>query len=336
MIKVMIADDSAFMRYSIAEILKKAGMEVLYTAKNGLDLLQNIHLKPDVLLLDFDMPEMNGLAVLDELDNRSIDIPTFIISGVKDKELAIKTFEHGAVGFILKPSGSVSLDIGRKADELVRKIKIAYQAKLSKIEKKDIQRLLRPESSYTEERDIIAIGASTGGPSSITKILKRMPRHLNSSILVVQHMPPKFTRSFANRLDEICEIKVKEAEDGDRIEKGSAFIAPGDYHMIVDERDRIHLIQTPKVNGVRPSADVLFESLSLVYGGRVLAILLTGMGADGARGLLKLKLTGAATISEDSRDCVVDSMPESAVKLGAVDIVSRLNTIADEIMRFIH
>ena len=331
-IKVLVVDDSLFMRTAISSLLNSdPKISVIGTAGDGEEALRKIsELNPDVVTLDVEMPRINGLTTLKEIMKKH-PLPVVMLSALT-KEGAKETFkalEYGAVDYVVKPSGTVSLDLKLVRDELIAKIKAAAFAKpmRHKVKKPGIV-----AKSFDSEGKVIAMGASTGGPQALTEILSRLPEDIPPT-LIVQHMPEGFTKAFAEHLDEKCQFKVKEAENGDRISKGLALVAPGGYHMLVTKNGRILLDKGPLIHNVRPAVDPMMFSVAEAYGSKVVGVLLTGMGRDGAKGMKAIKEKGGTTIAQDEKTCVVFGMPKAAIGEGCVDIVLPLHKIPKEIVR---
>ena len=340
MIKVLIIDDSALVRKILTERLSSVDdIEVIGTAPDAFVARDKIvELRPDVVLLDIDMPRMDGLTFLRKL-MKYYPLPVIIVSSLtpKGSRMALEALELGAVEVVPKPGGPYSvknIDI-----ELVDKIRIAKNTKVDKRQKRKLEPILIinniPEQA--RRRKVIAIGASTGGTEAIRAILTRMPKTI-PGILVVQHMPPVFTTAFAKHLNDICKIEVKEAEDGDLLFMGRALIAPGNYHMLLRKETSGYCVKIekgPMVHYQRPSVDVLFTSVAECAGANAIGVILTGMGSDGARGLLNMKKKGAKTLAQDEESCIVFGMPKEAIKIGAVDKVVSLSRIPEEIIKII-
>lgn len=351
MIRVLVVDDSVFMRNVIADMLSgEEDIEVMAIAKNGKEAIElNERLKPDVITLDVEMPVMNGLEALKEIMETR---PTKVIMVSKlTKEGANVTFEAlnmGALDFIPKPSERSYIDIKKIKEILIEKVREAKDANLNLLKNKNdpkkiiltkfIKGKTKSVSILNKRDNIIAIGISTGGPKALEQILPKIDADVNAGLLIVQHMPPKFTKSLAERLDSICKIKVKEAEDEEEIKNGVAYIAPGDYHMSVDELLGKKIIRLNKETfnaGHRPSANVLFESVSKFYKGRSIGVIMTGMGRDGADTLNLIRESGGITIGQSERTCIVFGMPKSAYELGAVDYMLDLELIPVKIMEIL-
>jgi two-component system chemotaxis response regulator CheB len=368
-VSVLVVDDSALMRNLISKIIEATpGLHVADKAMNGLFALQKIpRCDPDAIVLDIEMPEMNGIEFLKERKRLGLEIPVIILSSLA-KEGAAVTMEALALGasdFITKPSGSVSSDIHTVAGELSRLLLAygsAYQKRKGKTppqyEFEAPERLFEP-APLIEERaaeraadrqrreapkplrqpgpiEAIAIGISTGGPNALRELFAKIDADLPQPVLVVQHMPPGFTEEFAKSLDRICPLEVKEAADGDILKTGRVLIAPGDKHLIVEKRPLgvvARLSDAPLENGHRPSADVLFESMARVYANRVMGVIMTGMGRDGARHLGSIYREGGLTLGQDEASCVVYGMPKVAYELGHVGQQVSLADMAATISR---
>lgn len=329
-IKVFIVEDSIFMRNVISDIINSdPQLQVIGTARDGEEALNKLdELKPDVITLDIEMPRMDGLSTLKQIMKKNPK-PVIMLSALT-QEGAIHTFkalEYGAVDYIPKPSGKISLNLSTIKDEIISKIKMAASANLHKLKIKPIH-----IEAYELTDKIVAIGASTGGPQALTHVLTSLPDNV-PPILIVQHMPEGFTKPFAERLDSMCKFKVKEAEDGDYVSEQLALIAPGGFHMTVSKTGRIQLRRGPAIHGVRPAVDPMMESVAEIYKSKTIGVLLTGMGRDGAYGMKKIKENRGFTIAQDEETSVVFGMPKAAIEEGCVDVVLPLHKIPLEIMR---
>ncbi len=335
-IRVLIVDDSAIVRKVFTEELsKEKGITVVGTAPDPYVARDKIvHLKPDVITLDIEMPRMDGITFLKKL-MRYYPLPVIIVSSLtpKGSQLALEALSIGALEVISKPS--VSYSVGDMSVQLADKIRAVANVKVEKakaVSEAAVARkaVLSGKALAETTNKLIAIGASTGGTEALKAVLTAMP--LNApGILVVQHMPAQFTTSFAARLNDLCEMTVREAKDGDSITNGLVLIAPGNYHMLLRRSGARYFVsvkQGPLVHHQRPSADVLFDSVADYAGANAVGIILTGMGADGARGLLKMKEAGAGTIAQNEATCVVFGMPKEAIKIGAANEVVALQDIA--------
>lgn len=345
-IRVLVVDDSAFMRKVISDLLMNdKQIEVIATARNGEDALKKIKtLNPDLMTLDVDMPVMDGIETLKRV-MKEHPLPVVMISSMTKEGTSntLLAMELGAVDFITKKSGSISLDFHKSKKELIEKVKLASQVNVlsSKVKKKPIQTASHVSRHYPKRhrnvKKIIAIGTSTGGPKALQKVLTQLPKRIDAPILIVQHMPQGFTQSLAERLNRLCDISVKEAKDGELLKNGVAYIAPGGLHMKVKRTgDSLSLTCDESVlrRGHRPSVDVLFESISKIDGYEVIAVIMTGMGSDGSDGLRALKQNlPCYAIAESEESSVVFGMPKAAIKTNLVDEVAHLEDISDSIMR---
>ena len=318
-IKVLIVDDSLMFR----EVLSKGlstdpGIEVVAKASDPFDARDKIiETQPDVMTCDIEMPKMNGIEFVRRLMPQ-YPLPTIMVSTVSTA--VFDAMNAGAVDFVTKPEMNLPKSVENFFHELVIKIKIAANARVAQQAK-----YVHTDNSIINEKPgnagIIAVGASTGGTEAIYKLLKPLPVNV-PGIVIVQHIPPVFSRMFADRLNSQTNLTVKEAENGDYVEKGKVIIAPGDRHIRVKrigERYKIDCFQGDKVNGHCPSVDVLFESVAREAGMNAVGIILTGMGSDGAKGLLEMRRAGARTMGQDEASCVVYGMPKSAYETGAVE-----------------
>lgn len=349
-IRVIVIDDSAFMRKVISDIINEDyRCEVVAVAKDGKDGLNKIkEYKPDVVTLDVQMPEMNGFEMLKHCDKKN-PIPVIMLSsltseGAKD---TIKALEYGAVDFVTKPKNIFSVNSDEIKKELVDKIVVASKIPLHKIvvDEKVITSYNKKivinkdiDNKDDEVNNIITIGTSTGGPKALQKVIPKLPADINGGVVIVQHMPPGFTKSLANRLNTLSNIIVKEAEDGDILKKGVAYIAPGDKHLelrrIVKNKYRIVLTSNDPVRGHRPSVDVMFNSISKVAKCNVVGVVMTGMGADGSEGAVNLKRHNSAyIIAQDEKSCVVYGMPKAVVEKGVTDEVVSIDMISKTILK---
>lgn len=336
-IRVLIVDDSRFFRESLAKFIAEDGsIEVVGMAGDPFEARDKIlELHPDAVTLDVEMPKMNGIEFLKKL------IPQYPIPVVVVTSLPLNAFEAlnaGAVEFVSKPQVKGPQDLKLFAVDLRQKLLIAAGAKVQ-------QRSVTPVRPSTSgglsalaaskhANTIIALGASTGGTEALLAVMERMPKNA-PPIIIVQHMPPVFTQMYAQRLDKVCQVRVKEAVDGDRLEPGLAIVGAGEYHMRLAKDSRGFYISSKKgdkVSGHCPSVDVLFQSTAEVAGKNAIGAILTGMGADGAKGLLSMRQAGAYTIGQNRETCVVYGMPMEAFKLGAVCEQAPLDKIGEIIL----
>jgi two-component system chemotaxis response regulator CheB len=331
-IKILVVDDSLLMQRVLSDLLQSdSQLSIVGTARDGEEALAKIPvLHPDVVTLDIEMPRMNGLTAVRKIMETN-PVPVVMISALTQKEaqLTLKALEFGAVDYVPKPSGQISLNMNAVKEELITKIRTAASANVKQIQPRWIQ---ENELQATHPSDkIIAIAASTGGPPAVTHVLAHLPSN-TPPILVVQHMPKGVTRLFAEGLNQTCRFKVKEAEEGDLVQERLALIAPGGYHMAVTKAGKISLNQDPPVNYVRPAADVMMLSAADTYGAKNVGVVLTGMGCDGAKGLKAIKEKGGTTIAQDEKTSVVFGMPKVAIEAGCVDVVAPLERIPKEII----
>lgn len=330
-IRVLIVDDSMLFREVLHRgISSDPDIEVVTTATDPFDARDKIiAYEPDVMTCDVEMPKMNGIEFIQKLMPQ-YPLPIIVVSSVSGT--VFDALSAGAVEFIGKPDLSSVNNVETFINELITKIKIAAKAKVQKSGKEIIANQVE-SIKIADTKKIIAIGASTGGTEAINYILKRMPKDM-PGIVVVQHIPENFSRMFAERLNSTIELEVREAKSGDYIEKGLVLIAPGDKHMIIrrsGERYRVECFSEEKVNGHCPSVDVLFESVAKEAGSNAIGVILTGMGYDGAKGLMAMRRKGARTIGQDEKSSVVYGMPKVANNIGAVEKQTTLDNIANTI-----
>ncbi len=397
-ISVFVCDDSALMRNVITRVIDNTpGMKVVEKAMNGQFLINKLeYTKPDVIILDIEMPVMTGIEYLRYRKEHGPDIPVIILSSIAEKGAAVtvEALELGACDFITKPNGSISADINSVADRLIemiasyggaqaringktvygidyyiklnsqraieRKLQTALGDKAKDVtmsflkpapvpeEPKQVQKNIAQATAPKEitpitplqpsgKIELIAIGISTGGPNALREMFSEIDPDVKQPIMVVQHMPAGFTKEFAASLDRICPLSVKEAEDGDILESGHVYIAPGNFHILVERtamgKYLVRTNQEPPRNGHRPSADVLFESVAKVFGNRSLGVIMTGMGKDGAVELAEMRKKGAWTLGQDEKSAIVYGMPRVAWELGAVQKQVSLKDMAKEISK---
>ena len=344
-IKVLIVDDSALVRQTLSYIMESdPDIEIMGTASDPYFAATKIAKEvPDVITLDIEMPRMDGLTFLKKIMTQH-PIPVVVISSLTSQgtETGLRALEYGAVEIITKPQMDTKQFIENSKIRICDAVKAAS---LSKIKRRVISDSIKVEPKYSADVIIpqvnttsmikttdvvVAVGASTGGTEALKVFLEALP-HDAPGIVIVQHMPEKFTKSFSDRLNETCKITVKEAEDGDSVLNGRALIAPGNYHMLLKRSGAKYYVEVkegPLVNRHRPAVDVLFRSTARYAGKNAIGIILTGMGDDGAKGLLEMKTAGAKTIAQNEESCVVFGMPKEAIKLGAADKIMHLDEIA--------
>jgi len=339
-IRVLVIDDSAFMRKMISQMLARdEEIEVVGTAMDGLFALRKIkNLKPDVLTLDINMPRMDGIETLRHIVE-DYGIPTIIVSSFtkRNAELTFMALELGAFDFITKPQNALTSNITSICGDLIKLVKAAHRAHRAGGNLKCMDRVASTVSKEDSTgldtaRSLLAIGASTGGPNVLSYLLPRLPGDFPAGIMVVQHMPEDFTAMFAERLNSICEIEVKEAREGDPVLPGRALISPGNRHLMVKRNSYGYvaiLSDAPKVSGHRPSVDVLFSSVAAEFGRNAAGLILTGMGVDGAAGMGKIRREGGVTIAQSEDSCVVFGMPKAAIEKGYISHVLSPDGIKD-------
>jgi len=336
-LKVLIVDDSIVFRQMLAKRLSEdKGIEVVATASNPYEARDKIlQYHPHVMTLDVEMPRMNGIEFLKKLMPQ-YPIPTVVVSSVSEN--VFNALNTGAVDFVSKPQGVDPKAREQFINELILKIKIASTAKiLNKNASLESGAVITSQTRQKRDIKMIAIGASTGGTEALYNILTKLPPTM-PGIVIVQHMPPVFTKMYAERLNSACLLEVKEAETGDIVLPGKAFIAPGGLHMKIKKAGTQFVIECfkgEKVNGHCPSVDVLFHSVADHLGDQALGIILTGMGYDGAKGLLAMKKKGSMTLGQDEKSCVVYGMPKVAFNIGAVEKQIPLNNMAEAIYKLV-
>lgn len=350
-IKVLIVDDSAVVRQTMTTILSSdKDIEVIGSASDPFFAAKKISKEvPDVITLDVEMPRMDGLTFLRKIMHQH-PIPVVIISSLTSKgtETGLKALEYGAVEIITKPQMNTKQFIEESRIKICDAVKAAALARLKRknftpqhieVEPKYSADAVIPKSTQQSmiktTEIVVAVGASTGGTDALRVFLEALPLD-SPGIVIVQHMPENFTRSFANRLNELCKITVKEAENNDSVIRGRALIAPGNHHMLLKRSGAKYYVEIkdgPLVNRHRPSVDVLFRSTARYAGKNALGIIMTGMGDDGAKGLLEMKESGAKTIAQDEKSCVVFGMPHEAIKLNAADKILPLDSIAAQLAK---
>lgn len=376
-VRVIVVDDSAFMRKAISDMIEScADFEVIAKFRDGRELVEKVDkFNPDLITLDVHMRDLDGLATLKELKKMGKNYPIIMLSSAttEGSELTLECLDNGAITFITKPSGSISLDIDKVKERLIDEIKgITSNIRINKSsnihmrqitsnkeseienkikdrrvnthfsQRKEIDNSEKPSPminnkviSKNKKIDAVVIGASTGGPKALQQVLTKLPANLNVPVFVVQHMPEGFTKVFAERLNKVCNLNVTEAEDGMSINRNTIYIAKGGSHMIIDSSIRVSLNKEPSIWGVRPAVDKLFESASKVYGGNLLSVVLTGMGKDGAEGSKRIKDCGGITISEDKSTCTIYGMPKAAYETGKIDLVLPLDQICNKITEIV-
>ncbi len=364
-IRILVVDDSPFMRKSLQKMLEEApDLRVVATARDGIDALEKIQeFKPDIVTLDIEMPRMDGLTCLKKI-MADHPMPVLMVSSLTQEgaQATLDALSLGALDFIPKESGFASLSILQIQHDLQEKVRrLATSPRYHKAPpssptpalpttpatgappaRSAVPPKAAPPSGTSlgsPQAELLVIGSSTGGPKALQDILPTLPANLPVPCLIVQHMPSTFTKPFADRLDGLCQVHVKEAEQGEPLKPGTVYIAPGGIHMTYGSRvpkGCIELSAEPVSSLHRPSVDVLFLSVSELFRGQVLAGILTGMGSDGAKGMEQLKKKGAHTLAESEESCVVYGMPRAAVERGCVDVVAPLGDIPGHLRRHFH
>lgn len=351
-IKAVVVDDSAFMRKSLSLMLESTGeIEVIAAARDGLEGVEMVKTKhPDIVTMDIEMPRMDGLTALQKI-MKEHPTPVLMVSSLTTEgaKETLKALEYGAVDFIPKELSYVNVNIIKIKEDLVAKVKAIVSQKSLSLRLQRIQNLSVTKSSSTSAPRTeynskaipqigyraIALGISTGGPMSLQKVIPKLSKKLSIPMFVVQHMPPKFTKSLAERLNGLSEVEVKEAEDKEIVRGGIVYIAPGGYHMTVEKSTNSHnqiiISENPSDTLHRPSVDVMMNSVIKTYNKYALGVIMTGMGRDGADAIKELKIKGGYSIAQDEETCVVYGMPKAIVDAGYADAVLPLDNIANEI-----
>jgi len=348
-IRVLVVDDSLFMRRMISDLLTRdPELEVVGTAQDGQEGLEQARqLKPDVITLDVEMPVMDGITMLERLMAEQ-PTPVVMISSLTQEgaETTFRCLERGAVDFVPKPSGAISLDLYKVSSQIIEKVKAAARVPRHRLvpQHRTAHQEGRsrpvylpddgrgkpahlPKTGYGDA-PLVVIGASTGGPRALSTLISQLPHELVVPMLIIQHMPEGFTRSFAERLNQLAHMNVREAQEGDRLQPGVAYLAPGGYHLHLQPNGRLHLSQEPPLHGVRPAVDITLLSVAEHYKGKVVVAILTGMGTDGAMGVRMLHAKGARILAEDESSCVVFGMPRAAIQTGCVHRVVPIEQMA--------
>ena len=362
--RVLVVDDSAFMRRLVSEIVASSGeFEVVGTARDGVDALRQMPLlDPDLVTLDVDMPNLDGLACLDRI-MREWPRPVVMLSaGGSDggAEATLRALDRGAIEFVRKPSGAISLDLDLVTEQLLEALRAAASA--TQLRVPDVAPISVSEFAPTSARNsahdrglrsstrasarahgdapsfVVCIAASTGGPAALSRLIPQLPRFNRAAILIVQHMPAGFTASFANRLHGISRLAVREATHGELLKAGCVYVAPGGFHVRVSgtpDAPSLLLDQGPTEWGVRPAADRLFKSAARSYGAACLGVVMTGMGRDGADGLLAIRQAGGLAVVQERTSCVIPGMPDAALRVAGADQVVALSEMHRAIERIV-
>ncbi len=341
-IKVLIIDDSAFNRQTIKAMLKKASdVEVIGVAVDGQDGMRKIiNLRPDVITLDLEMPEWDGFTLLRWI-MKERPLPVIVVSSHGDDPTVFKALELGAIDFIIKPTKRATQELREIENDLIRKVQGAHSLRLEKLKRSisllDSKKVIDEVSSEeVGELEIIALGASTGGPTAIQSILTSLPHNFPASMVISQHMPRGFTKQFASRMSKLCALEVKEAEQGEMLHPGKVLICPGGFHLIFQKvRGKVITLIKDSSTGDRyiPSIDLMMKSISDIYKTKTMGVLLTGMGNDGKEGMVAIRRNGGFTIAESEESSVVFGMPREAILAGGADRVVSLERMPSEIMK---
>lgn len=345
-VRVLIVDDSAFSRQTIKRMLEKApNIEIVGVATDGYDGMRKIlKFKPDVITLDLEMPGMDGFTLLRWIMEES-PMPVIVVSSHGESSTVFQALELGAVDFVVKPTRVASRELEQIEGDLLRKVMGVASLRMERIKKsiallehKGVISNFKPVEPAPKPPDIeiVAIGASTGGPTAIQSIVSKFPGDFPAAMLISQHMPAGFTQQFANRINKLSALTVKEAEHGESVEKGKALICPGDHHAMLNRtKDSITVnLKKSSISDIYiPSIDIMMKSVAQVYGDRAMGIVLTGMGSDGKTGMKEIKARGGFTIAESEESAVIFGMPKEVILAGAVDKVLPLEEIPVEILR---
>jgi len=351
-INVLVVDDSAYSRKALSEILESTRVcRVLGTARDGEDAIRKaIELKPDLITLDLEMPKMDGFTFLRIL-MKSMPTPVLVISSMAHRKMVFRALEMGAMDFLAKPDPSIGADLYDMKEDIINKVKVVGQLQMLNIQRRLSRPPIEEEVEAPRDRvrpvkekkrigrfDCVVIGSSTGGPTALQEILSSLPGDLPVGVAVSQHMPAGYTRAFAERLNKYSEWFIKEAEEGEPVTHGKALVAPGGYHMTIvreNAESKIHVIKKHPGDKHVPSVDKLFSTAAQVYGQRLLAVVLTGMGNDGTAGALEIKKEGGMVFAESSETAIVYGMPREAAECGAADRSVALDMMAKEIARVV-
>lgn len=344
-IKVLIVDDSAYSRQTIKKMLETdPNIEVAGIASDGIEAMaKTLRLKPDIITLDFEMPAMDGFSFLRWLMKEK-PIPVIMVSSYSDSKTVFKALELGAVDFIAKPTKKASVELQSIEKDLLTKVRGIRNLRMDKLSKSlsllngDVEAPVKTDS-VIGDIEVVAVGSSTGGTAALQIILTRLPHNFSASVVISQHMPKGFTGPLAERLDHLSKLKIKEAEDGDVIERGRVLICPGGYHMMLKKKGRechAQLKEAVKEDRYVPSVDLMMSSAAEHYGSKAMGIILTGMGNDGKKGMLEIKSKGGYTIAESEETAVVFGMPAEVISAGAADSVLPLSQIPMELINIVN
>jgi two-component system, chemotaxis family, protein-glutamate methylesterase/glutaminase len=340
---VLVVDDSAFMRKLISEMIESIGQyRVVGTAVDGIDALEKIRtLAPDIITMDIEMPRLDGLQALEQI-MREMPRPVVMLSAAgseRGNEMTLRALERGAVEFVRKPSGPISIDLLTVRGELAAALSAARAVNMTGIRTPPgatarVTADVPLKQAAALATCVVAIAASTGGPRALGEIIPHLPENLGAAVLIVQHMPPEFTRTLSRRLDVMSRLAVSEAKDSEPVRENHAYVAPGGYHMRLDGEAgnaTIRLDTSPTVWGVRPAADPLFASAAEIFGAAAIGVVLTGMGRDGAEGLRQIRGAGGRAVIQDRDSSIIYGMPQAALAIAGADHVAAAQDIASVI-----
>jgi two-component system chemotaxis response regulator CheB len=339
-VRVMVVDDSVFMRRMVKDLLETdPEIEVVALARDGMEALEMLPAaSPDVVLLDVEMPRMDGLEFLRRvLPERPLRVIMLSALTQEGSEVTMQALELGALDFIPKPSGAISLDIDRKKEEIIQKVKAVSTISLERVREGvvhtgKLRKRVHEKGVQRESQRVVFVASSTGGPKALQILMQGLSPLRRSGMVLVQHMPPGFTKSLADRLSDLAPFLVREAQGGEAILVNHAFLAPGGKHLVVDGDRRLVLDDRPPLKGLKPCADISLSSLVEVFGDRVLAVILTGMGKDGLEGCRKLKARGGTVIAQDEKTSLIFGMPRAVIEEGLVDLVLPIEEIGRAIV----
>ena len=336
-IKVLVVDDSAFMRKMLREILSSdPDIEVIGVARNGKEAIEKVNLlSPDVITMDVEMPVMTGIQAVEKIMKQK-PTPIIMVSAytVENASITFEALDRGALDFVTKPGGPISIRLKDVKEKIIEKVKAVSHVNVKAL-RPPLKRRERLEALPGDMEKLVVIASSTGGPKALSYIIPRLPGDLRAGILVVQHMPEGFTKPFAERLDKLSKLTVKEAGEGEKITSSVAYIAPSGYHMKIGEEWIIHLTKDAPMHGVRPAADITMLSAASVSGKSTIGVVLTGMGKDGSMGVREIKARGGMVIAQDKKTSVIFGMPKAAINTGCVDEVLPLEDIPEGIVNMV-
>ncbi|MDP9202209.1 MAG: chemotaxis response regulator protein-glutamate methylesterase [Gemmatimonadota bacterium] len=331
---VLVVDDSGFMRKLIAEMVESSGeYRVVGTATDGLDALEKIRtLAPDIVTLDIEMPRLDGLQALEQI-MKEMPRPVVMLSAAgseRGNEMTLRALERGAIEFVRKPSGPISIDLLTVREELTAALNAARAVNMTGVRTPPsptarVTADLSSKKSAGSAAQVVAIAASTGGPRALGEIIPHLPENLGAAVLIVQHMPREFTRTLSHRLDVMSPLPVSEAKNGEPLRENHVYLAPGGFHMRVDGETgnaTIQLDTSPTIWGVRPAADPLFASVAEIFGASAIGVILTGMGRDGAEGLRQIRDAGGTAVIQDRDSSIIYGMPQAALSLAGADRIA--------------